>query len=332
MKLNELGEFGFIERISPDHIPRPSHVVRGIGDDCAVIRTGDPDLYLITTDLLIEGIHFTRKTIDPRRLGRKSISVNLSDIAAMGGVPRDAFVAIAVPENLDVEFLDAFYEGIHERTQEFQVNILGGDTTSSLRDFMISITLTGTCPDSQVIFRNTARPGDHIFLTGPVGDSAAGLDILLNRPEYDLTGRNSLIHSHLDPYPHIEQGRWIAQSGCAHAMIDVSDGVSADLGHICDESSVGCTINSHALPLSDGLREYCLALKKDPLDFALSGGEDYVLLCTGDPALLNSAHSSDMELFDIGIIEESRERFIRNSHGMKYPFQSRGWDHFSGSP
>ena len=329
MKLKELGEFGFIERIRPKHLVNPDRVYQGIGDDCAVIRTDKTGLLLITTDILIEGIHFTRETIGPRLLGRKALAVNLSDIAAMGGEPLDTFISLAVPDQLDVEFLDAFYEGLNDRAREFNVNILGGDTTSSLRDFMISITVTGTCEESQIVCRNTARPGDHIFLTGFVGDSGAGLDILLNNSGYDTIGGNSLIRSHLDPFPHLDLGRWIAQSGYAHAMIDISDGVSADLAHICDKSSVGCVVYADTIPLSAELRDYCSFADKDPMDFALGGGEDYVLLCTGDPRLLDAAKSENIELHDIGLIQESDERLLRQTDGTALPLHARGWDHFT---
>lgn len=329
MKLKELGEFGFIDRIKPKQLWKPGHVFRGIGDDCAVVRTEDAGLLLITTDILIEGIHFILDTIGPRCLGRKSLSVNLSDIAAMGGEPYDAYIAIAVPGKLEIEFLDEFYAGLYERAGEFGVNLLGGDTTSSLRDFMIAITLTGAIEESEILCRNTALPGDHIYLTGPVGDSRAGLHILLNGNKSDRESWESLVRTHLDPYPHVNQGRWIAQSGYAHAMIDVSDGISSDLGHICDESAVGCLIDVEAIPLSDELLEYCDAKAVNPADFALAGGEDYVLLCTGEPELKEVADRAGVKLFDIGVIRPSPERFARQKDGSLIPFQSRGWDHFS---
>ncbi|MEW6114381.1 MAG: thiamine-phosphate kinase, partial [Thermodesulfobacteriota bacterium] len=181
MKLKEIGEFGFIDRIAPLGNIRAEGVVKGIGDDCAVVSIDGPDYLLVTTDLLVERVHFLMDWAPAEVIGRKALAVNLSDIAACGGLPLDAFISLAIPEGLDVEWLDGLYQGMRGLADSFRVNLLGGDTTGSKSDLVINVAVTGRVPRNEVLFRHTAREGDVIAITGPLGESAAGLDILLRK-------------------------------------------------------------------------------------------------------------------------------------------------------
>ena len=203
MKLKEIGEFGFIDRIAPLGSLRAEGVVKGIGDDCAVISIGGPEHLLVTTDLLVENVHFFMHWAPPEVIGAKALTANLSDIAACGGIPRDVFISLAIPETLDVEWLDSLYRGMADIARTLDVDLLGGDTTGSKRDFAINIAVTGLVPVDEVLFRHTARSNDIIVLTGRTGESGAGLDILLGSPEMPQEVARPLLASHLEaPRPY----------------------------------------------------------------------------------------------------------------------------------
>ncbi len=283
MRLEELGEFGFIDRVAPFCRIRNRGVVKGIGDDCAVVSLEGPDYLLVTTDLLVERVHFRLEWGSPEDLGAKALAVNLSDIAACGGVPLDAFIGLAIPSGTRVEWLDGFYKGITDLAREYEVNLLGGDTTRSRTDLMISIALTGTVPQDQVLFRHTAQAGDMVVLTGPTGESAAGLEILLQSPHIPTDLAQELTRSHLLPRPHVREGRFLATSGACHAAIDVSDGLLSDLWHLCRDSGLGAALYQDRIPLTRSLVTAGRLLGKDVLQWALNGGEDYVLIAAVKP-------------------------------------------------
>src|SRR5210317_2205551 len=207
MKLNEIGEFGFIKKISRGCLIRPDHFIKSIGDDAAAF-TIEPDLVsLITTDLLVERIHFIRNSISGFDLGYKSLAVNLSDIAAMGGQAREAFVSIAIPQDCPLEYMEAFYDGMKRLAARFDVNILGGDTTRSKEDLIINIVVQGTVDREQMLCRDAARPGDIIVSTGYLGDSRAGLHLILNNIPTDTNDWKALYRAHVAPEPHLHEGR-----------------------------------------------------------------------------------------------------------------------------
>lgn len=269
MKLKELGEFGLIDRIARQVHNAPS-VVLGIGDDAAALLPAPGTVTLITSDMLLEGVHFDLNFCDPQSLGRKSLSVNLSDLAAMGATPRTFLLGIALPSTIPLEFLDGFMAGILEQAERFGTTLVGGDTCASLSGLVISITALGEQHPEKVLKRSGARPGDLVCLTGTVGDAAAGL-VQLRRGARD----GFLVSRQLDPQPRVAAGVALADAGLASAMIDVSDGVLQDLGHICELSGVGARLELGQLPLSEEYRAACAA---DPYALALSGGEDYELL------------------------------------------------------
>ncbi len=332
MKLSEIGEFGLIKRIKPGCLIRQTGVVKGIGDDCCVFRRSDKMLTVFTTDMLVENIHFLRHVISPYLLGRKSLAVNLSDIAAMGAIPREFVVSIAIPETVNVEYLDSVYDGMKSMAREFDVNLLGGDTSSSPQHLVINIALLGEAAEGEVLYRSGAMAGDIIFLTGPVGSSAAGLDILLSKRVFD--GREELVNAHYDPHPHIIAGRIIAGSKMAHSLIDVSDGVASDLGHICHESQLGAIIEKENIPVTDLFRKYCEQFKLDFEHFALHVGEDYVLLGTvpekSAQNLKKALNSGNCEFYSIGRMVPEKGIKIKNSDGSLRKVKRAGYNSLKG--
>ena len=330
MNLREIGEFGFIDRVKAGCLIREENVIKAIGDDCCVFRTSGNLVTLLTTDMLVENIHFLREAIPPYLLGRKALAVNISDIASMGGIPREAVISIAIPKSLDIEYLDAFYDGIKSMAREFDINLLGGDTTSSPEHLVINIALVGEEKEDEVLYRSGAKPGDVIFLTGIVGSSAAGLDILLNKR--DIDSWEELFGAHHNPTPHIKAGRIIASLKVANSMIDISDGLASDLGHICIESKVGAVIKEEKIPTSVKFKEY---RNKYSLDFeylTLHVGEDYVLLGTvpreNSDKLEKALKAEDCDYFPIGRIIDGTGIQLKMGDGSIKPINPHGYDHF----
>ena len=280
LKLSELGEFGLIGRIR-DLFPAPEGV-EGIGDDCAVLPQRSGRDTLVSTDLLIEGTHFLREDIPPYRLGWKSAAVNISDIAAMGGKPVATFLSVALPADLDASWMDGFLRGYAELSGRFGVALLGGDTTASPDRICINVAVLGECPSGAARLRSHAQPGDCICVTGPLGDSAAGLKAILGGVERDVDVQ-ALIDRHYLPVPRVEEGLKLATTPGVHAMMDISDGIGSDLHHILDASGTGAQVDLAALPLSPALQRVCARQGWDAAALATGGGEDYELLFTCTP-------------------------------------------------
>jgi thiamine-monophosphate kinase len=333
MSLKEIGEFGFIKKISRGCLIRPDNIVKAIGDDAAAFVTEPDRLTLITTDLLVERIHFLRDAISGFDLGYKSLAVNLSDIAAMGGTAREAFISIAIPDDCQLHYLDAVYDGIKHLAAEFNVNVLGGDTTRSKIDLIINIVVQGIVSKEELLCRDAARPSDVICSTGFLGDSKAGLHLILNQVSASTEGLKALLDAHRVPQPHLREGRFLARQPGIHAAIDTSDGLSSDLGHIAEESQVGARLYADKIPISQNLKDFCGRFDFDPVDYALSGGEDYTLLCTITPNRAEKiAHAFEKEfkrpLFAIGEITTGEQLTLNYPDGKTKPITPTGWDHF----
>ncbi len=333
MTLKQFGEFGFIKKISRGCLIRPQHIIKAIGDDAAAFTTDPDEISLITTDLLVERIHFLRNAISGFELGYKSLAVNLSDIAAMGGTAREAFISIAIPDDCELDYLDSVYDGMKDLARSFDVNILGGDTTGSKADLIINVAVYGTVAQEQMMCRDTARPGDVVFSTGFLGDSKAGLHLILNKLPADSESLQCLIRAHLRPEPHLREGRFLAQQPGIRAAIDTSDGLSSDLGHIIEQSGVGATLFADQIPISAELRSFCEQHKFDPVEFALSGGEDYTLICTVSPEAADAAARSfqgyfNRPLFRMGEIKEETGLEIVFPDSTSKAIVSTGWNHF----
>jgi thiamine-monophosphate kinase len=288
---------------------------------------------LLTTDLLVERVHFFRGRISAFNLGYKSLAINLSDIAAMGGTAREAFVSIAIPQNCELDYLEDIYSGMKALAAKYEVNILGGDTTSSKQDLIINVVVHGLVAEKEVLYRDTARPGDRICSTGRLGDSKAGLHLILNQVPLQSPEFQYLYKAHVLPEPQLREGRFFAVRDAVKAAIDVSDGLSSDLGHIVEESKVGARLFADKIPLSDQLLQFCDQFDFDALQFALSGGEDYTLLCTIDPeAMPRIAAEFEKEfqrpLFQIGEITETPTVVMFHPDGNQQEIAASGWDHF----
>jgi thiamine-monophosphate kinase len=328
MTLKDIGEFGFIKKISRGCLIRPNNIVKAIGDDAAAFRS-DPDrLSLITTDLLVERIHFLRSAISGFDLGYKSLAVNLSDIAAMGGTARESFISIAIPQDCPLNYLEDIYEGMKHLASKFDVNILGGDTTSSQIDLIINIVVHGTVSENEMLCRDVAQNGDIIVTTGYLGESKAGLHFILNQISADADEDKQLLKAHLLPEPHLEEGRFLARQTGAHAAIDTSDGLSSDLGHIVEESNVGARLFADKIPISQNLRQFCTRFDFDPV-----GGEDYTLVCTIAPETAAKVASAfqkkfNRPLFRIGEISDTHRMELVWPDGRMSAFSPSGWNHF----
>ncbi len=333
MELKELGEFTFIDRISGmfQDLLLPEYT--GIGDDCAIIPyTGEED-YVVTTDMLIEDIHFLKDRITPEQLGYKSLAANLSDIAAMGGKPVGSYLSIGIPEETEVEYLDAVMKGYHELSQKYRVQLLGGDTTKSKKYLVINITVIGTCRKGQARMRSMAQSGDVICVTGNLGDSAGGLHVLLDQLN-ETADYLYLINSHHQPEPHVEEGIWLAKHPEVHAMMDVSDGISSDLLHILNKSGKSGVVNLDQLPVSDVLKKVAHEMGWDMDQLAASGGEDYVLLCTVGSAYYQKINTGFQSAFGRNLVpigeitdDEPGIRWMKN--GKQVFLNKHGFDHFN---
>jgi thiamine-monophosphate kinase len=280
--LAEIGERGLIARLRRRlRAPGPDVLV-GLGDDAAAIHWSGGTL-LLTTDTLLEGVHFRRSTTTLRDIGAKAIAVNVSDIAAMGGEPCYALLALALPPTLAVGDVDELYAGIEDMARQHGVTVVGGDTCAAPDGVGLSVTLVGRVVGAP-LRRSGARLGDAVLVTGTLGTSAAGLHVLEQGPQgLPPAVVDAVVRPHRVPTPRVAESGLIRASGWATAMIDLSDGLVTDLGHIATESGVGARVDVDALPVSDPTRAAAAALGVDPLGWALSGGEDYELLFTAIP-------------------------------------------------
>lgn len=274
-----IGEFGLIQRFIKK-IRKNRSVPVGPGDDCAVVRISGNRLLLLTTDMLIEGIHFRRDWMSPFEIGVKAIRVNLSDIAAMGGIPRFALISVGIPPRLVSRVAKDLFRGMKRATQENGVAIVGGDTNASDR-LIINVALAGEPGDQRLLTRKGAKVGDFIYVTGHLGDSALGLLALQKGKKGSRYNR--FVRRHLAPPVRVQVGRKFSRIPGVHSLIDLSDGLAGDLRHLMEESSVGAEIWLHKIPTSRGFRREAASLGADPLTLALSGGEDYELLLTASP-------------------------------------------------
>jgi thiamine-monophosphate kinase len=291
-----------------------------MGDDCAVVPIPRGHQALITTDFSLEDVHFRRGWHPADSVGHRCLARGLSDIAAMGGEPLAVFLSLALPRKLPQSWVDGFLHGLLKLARNFRVILAGGDTAQSAGGVMADIVALGSVPKGKAVLRSGARPGDRVYVTGELGASAVAID-LLSRGE-EIRPRDFPRHFH--PMPRIEVGRFLREKKLASSMVDVSDGLSTDLGHICEESRVGAVIEGDAIPLAMvGKSE-----RKVDLRFALHGGEDYELLFTAAAARNVPSRIAGVKVREIGVITRGRRVWIRNKDGVKQEFQPQGWEHF----
>lgn len=332
MQKKRLTEFELITRLTEGAPKEGNDLTQGVGDDCAVIAGPGGHDWLITTDALVEGVHFNLKWTDLKTLGRKALSVNLSDIAAMGGVPRFYIVSVGLPPDNPFGIAEPIYKGMREIAGEHELILAGGDTVASPSGILISITAIGEVKHGGCLYRSGARPADAIFMTGTAGGSALGLACL--RAGFRGNAAVPFISRHLDPMARVAWGRQIAGTGMATSMIDISDGLLADLGHIADESGVGYKIEGSAVPREVGFDHLVAEIGCDPLKLVLTGGEDYELLFTVAADRVGeferiAARSARFRISRIGTISDDiSTRTVRDSAGSAIELVTTGHDHF----
>ncbi len=325
-------EWDLIKALSREFGPAPPGVILGIGDDCAAIEIPGPDYLLWTVDTLVEGVHFDLAYTSLAQLGWKSLTVNLSDIAAMGGDPVAALLSLGWPPDRDRRGALPFAAGLAQAAREYGVAVIGGDTVSSPQGLIVTITVTGRVPATQMLRRAGAGVGDLIFVTGPLGEAAAGLKILRQGLDLPQDLKAGLTEAQLRPRPRLRAGRLLAQEGLATALIDTSDGIATDLYHICRASGVGARIPAAGVPVSPRVTAAAPYLGRDPLDLALYGGEDYLLLFTCPPSVAGRLPASFSRAglpapLPLGRIVDG-DRVILETPAGEVDISGRGYDHF----
>jgi thiamine-monophosphate kinase len=295
-------------------------VVTGIGDDCAVLSVPPGHELLVTTDFTIEKVHFRRDWHRPELVGRRCLTRGLSDIAAMGGEPRAAFLSLAVPGDVPQKWVDRFLKGLLDLAEEFKVPLAGGDTAQSAGGIQADIVVVGSVPRGKAVLRSGAKAGERIYVTGELGGSAAALARL---EESKPLGAEYV--RHFRPQARVAVGQWLRQQGVASAMIDVSDGLSTDLEHICQESHVGAEIEAEAIPRA----QVGLGKKRVALELALHGGDDYELLFTSAAAIPSEVEG--VRVTRIGRTTQSAGMRLIGADGKARRLAAAGWEHFKGN-
>jgi len=325
-------EFQFIDSLR-------SRFGAGIGDDAAIFASAAGKETVITTDLLVEDIDFRRTTAPPLLLGHKALAVSLSDIAAMGARPRWSLISIGVPDDVwQTQFVDQFYEGLAGIASRYDVRLIGGDTSRTTEQIVIDSIVLGECNAAQAVKRTGAQPGDQIFVTGSLGGAAAGLRLIergAHLAEQKLDDEDSQKIDHvllrqLRPEPRVGWGMVLGEERLATSMIDISDGLSSDLNHLCTASGVGALIESSLLPIDHQVVELCGRRALDPLQLALHGGEDFELLFTVSPQNVGRLPRKvdGVEITRVGEVAEEKNG-VKISEGSRiWELNPGGWKHF----
>jgi thiamine-monophosphate kinase len=336
--INELGEFNLIDHLTFESILKQPATIKGIGDDAAVIDSGD-HLTLVSTDMLVEGIHFDLSYTPLKHLGYKSIIVNLSDIYAMNAVPTQVTVSIAISNRFSVEALEELYKGINLACDSYNVDLVGGDTTSSQKGLIISVTAIGVANKGQVAYRSGARPGDIICVSGSLGAPYLGLQILEREKQIykelpdlqpQLEDHQYIIGRLLKPEARKDIIEAFEKSNCIPtSMIDISDGLASELHHIAKQSGVGVVIEEAKVPIHPDAKTQAIDFGLDPITCALHGGEDYELLFTVSPSDLETVRY----MADVAIIGEIVPKNLGlkliSEAGKEHILTSQGWNHFN---
>ncbi len=324
VKLSELGEFGLIDLLAKMAGGGDERLLIGIGDDAAAWK-GDDSIQLATVDSFIEGVHFIPQTTPWPDVGSKALAVNLSDIAAMGGIPRYALVSLALPDDSQVENVAALYNGLLKLAKEYGVTVVGGDI-SNAPQVAISITILGSSPTQQILTRSSAKAGEIIAITGHLGAAAAGMEVLKKKRKLDPEAENHLKNAFLHPTPRIAEGLLLVEQGVKTA-IDISDGLVADLNQICKASKVGARLEVERVPIEPAVKT---AFSEGALELALSGGEDYELLFTASAEIIERVKkAASLPVTAIGEITAGKGVSLVDKTGKPFALKKAGWEHFS---
>jgi thiamine-monophosphate kinase len=347
MTVPPLDEFGRIRawtegRQNADFL-QLAGVVEGIGDDAAVLSVRSGQEWLVAVDTMVEQVHFLNETMRESDVGYKALAANVSDIAAMGGVPKFALVSASVPPSWNADRMKRLYDGLYECAKLYDVAVVGGDTTSAPQDLVVSVTLIGTVEQGRAILRSGAKPGQSVFVTGPTGLSAAGLHGLMRRSP--LTGAATaesriapiparLVQAHRRPAPSVRAGRLLLEKGWATSLNDISDGLASEAWELAEASGVKLLLKEKLLPMSGELASYARSEGLRPLELALFGGEDYVLIGTVDKeheaAMRETFREEGLPLFVIGEVEQGKpavELELADT-GKRRPVEKKGYNHF----
>ena len=336
--VNELGEFGLIEHLTKNIELQNKSSIKGVGDDAAVIENGNL-VTVVSTDMLMEGIHFDLMYHPLKHLGYKAVVVNLSDIYAMNAIPKQITFSMALSNRFSVESIEELYEGVHLACKHYNVDLVGGDTTSSQKGLALSITAIGQAEKDKVVYRNTAKVGDLLCITGDVGAAYLGLQLLerekqiyLSNPgvKPDLEKQDYLVGRQLKPEARKEMIEMFAKNGLVPtSMIDVSDGVASEIFHICTQSGVGALIEESGIPIKQEAELMAIKFGLDPATCALSGGEDYELIFTVNPKDLEKVKFLP-DIYIMGEIVEKSEgiKMVTKGGGRIVDLKAQGWKHF----
>jgi thiamine-monophosphate kinase len=323
VKVSELGEFGLIDLLAKMVGGGDERLLIGIGDDAAAWQ-GDDSIQLASVDSFIEGVHFTPQTTPWPDVGGKALAINLSDIAAMGGIPRYALVSLSLPDNSQVEDVAALYNGMLKLAKQYGVSIIGGDISNAPL-VAITITILGSSPTQKLLTRSSARPGEIVAVTGRLGAAAAGMEILKNKRKLDPKADTLLKNAFLHPTPRIAEGLLLVEQGVKTA-IDISDGLVADLNQICKASQVGARIKVELVPVEPTVKT---AFSEKALELALSGGEDYELLFTASAEIVDKVKkAASGPVTAIGEITAGEGVTLVDKEGNPFELKKAGWEHF----
>lgn len=336
----QLGEFGLIDHLTKNFPPQDNRIIKGIGDDCAVIETGSDTHYeLVTTDILAEGIHFDLAYTPLKHLGYKSVVVNLSDIYAMNGTPKYITVSVAISSKYTVEAMEEFYTGMYLACQNYGVEMIGGDTTSSLKGLFVSITAIGEVEKDKVVYRNGAKLNDLICVSGDLGAAFMGLQLLEREKQIfkehpgvqpDLENQHYILGRQLKPEARKDIIKFLAEKGVQPtAMMDISDGLSSELTHICRQSVCGARVYEEKIPIHSDTYEMAVKMKIDTITAYMNGGEDYELLFT----IKQEDFEKVKDLEDISIIghitDPSLGLRMVSKQGSEVDIAAAGWNSFT---
>lgn len=307
----------------------PSDVIKAIGDDTAVIKKNDDDVFLVTTDCLIENVHFF-PNIPPEKLAFKSVSVNVSDIISMGGKPLYVFLSLGIPKKISQNWVESFFSGLKKACMHYGVFLIGGDTCESKKDIFINITLIGEAQKDHVKYRHNAQPNDIICTLSALGDSYAGLKCL--KGEIETEHSHFFIEKHFNPVLLCKEAQWLAQKQSVNAMMDLSDGLYKDLNRLCLAANCGAEVEVENIPYSNELYSLCQTHNMDIENFVLGGGEDYALLFTVssneiDHLVSDYAHKFDGEIYKIGKINQGADISLKKQ-GKAFRWSGHFFEHF----
>jgi thiamine-monophosphate kinase len=336
--LDQLGEFGLIEHLSSQFTPQNASTIKGIGDDCAVISISDEVAMVVSTDMLVEGVHFNLMYTPLKHLGYKAVVVNLSDVCAMNAVPEQVTVSIAFSSKFPIEAIDELYKGIKAACDFYNVDLVGGDTSTSYSGLTISITAMGRAKKDKIVYRSGANDFDLVVVTGDLGAAYMGLQVLEREKEVfkanpsiqpELDGYDYVIQRQLKPEARKDVVGFLAELNVQPtAMIDISDGLASEILHICKSSKVGCHIYDEKIPIDGSTSLAAIEFNLDPATCALNGGEDYELLFTIKQADYDKIKGNP-HMTVIGHVTDERDGcYFIDKNGSAITIKAQGWNHF----